>query len=338
MVAQRQRQLIYPLRWWSFGPFWRYERPQKGRTREFFQWNVDLLGIESPEADAELIALVATFFKQVGLSPDEVTILVNSRQLTNSELTHIGIPQSIKIDVFNLIDRRKKMKLKAWEENALQIGVSESQLDAIKSMLEDKSLWEKSSDLCRAFESLEAMGVADYIQYDPGIIRGLLYYTGIVFEAFDRIGYISRSILGGGRYDNLLSDVGGDPLPASGFAMGDLIITLLLQKLGHIPDSINQPTAQVMVTVFNNDTMMKAQALASELREAGFNTTCYPEEEKLGKQFKFADRMGIQVVLILGPDEIGENTVAVKNMTDGSQLTIPHDQLIPYLADLVPSR
>ena len=123
MVAQRQRQLSYPLRWWSFGPMWRYERPGKGRSREFFQWNIDLIGAESPEGDAELVAVAAMFLREVGLSPDQVQILVNNRRLIDDELTAIGIPEPLHLDVVRLIDRRDKMSAASWKAYALEIGL-----------------------------------------------------------------------------------------------------------------------------------------------------------------------------------------------------------------------
>lgn len=335
MVAQRQKQLLYPLRWWSFGPFWRYERPQKGRTREFFQWNVDLLGVDTPEADAEVIALVATFFKKVGLSPTEVQILFNSRKLMEEEISQLGIPSGKKTEIYNLIDRRNKMNRDEWISYARSIALSEDQIESLEGILSNKALWIKSPELVRLLKNLDAMGVSEYVRFDPNIIRGLLYYTGTVFEAYDQTGFVTRSILGGGRYDNLLADVGGDPLPAVGFAMGDVIITLLLQKLGRIPEKILQATAQVMVTIFNEEMILDSLALATELRSAGINTLCYPEAEKISKQFKFADRAQIPYAIVLGPDEKQNEMVALKSLSDGNQRLIPRAELIQALKDVL---
>ena len=128
MVAQKQHQLDYPLRWWSFGPFWRYEKPQKGRTREFFQWNIDLIGVNSPEADAELVAICADFFRQVGLTQNEVKILVNDRRLMDEQLFKIGISPDRKKEIFNLIDRHDKMPPHEWDSYALELGITSEQL------------------------------------------------------------------------------------------------------------------------------------------------------------------------------------------------------------------
>ncbi|HEU0295710.1 MAG TPA: histidine--tRNA ligase [Anaerolineales bacterium] len=321
MIAAKQGELTFPLRWWSFGPFWRYEQPQKGRTREFFQWNVDLLGVDTPEADAEMIAIAATFLRSVGLSPERALIYVNNRRLMNAQFDALDIPTEIRVEVSSLLDRRAKMKPEAWEANATEIGVNEKQLNGLKALLADYDLWRKSDELTRVFAALEAMGVREYVKFEPSIMRGLLYYTGTVFEAFDVTGSVRRSILGGGRYDNLLADVGGDPLPATGFAMGDVVIGIVLQEAGLLPN-FNPTPAQVLVTVFNEQLQTESYALAAELRKAGLNVIVYPEIAKLPKQFKYADKMKVKVALVLGPDEAEKGLVVVKNLSNGEQAQV----------------
>lgn len=332
MVAQKQNELAYPLRWWSFGPFWRYERPQKGRTREFFQWNIDLIGVSSPEADAELIAICATFFQRVGLSGNEVKLLVNNRRLMDGELAALGIVGEQRKVVFHLIDRRDKMGLEEWEKYALEQGLSSEQFSGLKQLLGDKELWRKSDELVRAFAALEKMGLMDYVRFDPQIIRGLDYYTGIVFEAKDLDG--GRSILGGGHYDNLVAAVGGDPLPAVGFAMGDVMATIVLGKYGKLPELRHTP-AKVLVTVFDAERMLGSIELASRLRQAGINAVCYPEAAKLQKQLKFADRMGARWVLIAGPDEEAAGLVTVKDLETRTQETISREAVAERLGELL---
>jgi len=333
MVAQKQGQLTFPLRWWSFGPFWRYERPQKGRAREFFQWNIDMLGVNSPEADAELAAVGAEFFRRVGISPDEVQILVNNRRLMDSRLDALGIPAEQRKAVFRLIDRREKMSASAWENYANEIGLSAAQQQGLKTLLDDENLWEQSEELVRFFQAADALGARPYLRYAPYIIRGLDYYTGTVFEARDRDGEF-RAILGGGRYDNLVGDVGGRPLPGVGFAMGDMVITLVLEKYGRLPQLTTQP-APVLVTVFDAEHLNEAYRLAAEMRAQGFNTAVFPEPAKLGKQFKYADRIGAQIALVLGPDEIAQNTVAIKDLKSRQQDTVPRAQLPKTLRQIL---
>jgi len=322
MVAQRQYQLPFPLRWWSFGPFWRYERPQKGRTREFFQWNIDLIGSNSTLADAELIAIVAVFFKKVGLSPEDAQILVNNRQLMEAELAALGFPPGEFKVVFQLIDRRDKLPSEKWKAYAADLGLKPAQIEALAGLLADQDLWQKSPSLKELFPAIDALGVSEYVQFSPHVIRGLDYYTGTVFEAQAIKGDLRRSILGGGRYDNLLSDVGGDQIPAVGFAMGDLVISLILEELGLIPADLTSSPARIMVTIFDEDTYLDALGLAHQYRQAGLKVNCYPQVEKLSKQFKYADRIGIKLVAVLGPDEIKNHTVALKNLATGEQITV----------------
>ncbi|OIN97995.1 MAG: histidine--tRNA ligase [Anaerolineae bacterium CG1_02_58_13] len=324
MVAAKQGELTFPVRWWSFGPFWRYESPQKGRSREFFQWNIDLLGADSPEADAELIAVAATFLRSVGLDPARATVLVNDRRLMESQFDALGILPEKRLEVSGLVDRRTKMEPAKWDAYALEIGLAQSQLEGLKSLLGNLDLWKQSEELVRVFAALEALGVKEYVKFDPNVVRGLLYYTSTVFEAFETSGSVKRAILGGGRYDNLLADVGGSPLPATGFAMGDVVIGIVLQEAGLVPEFVPSP-APVLVTVFDPSLWLASNALAAELRRAGLNVMVYPEPAKLPKQFKYADKMKMRVAVTIGPDEAAKGQVAVKNLLNGEQVIVPRE-------------
>jgi len=328
LIAQKQQQLTFPLRWWSFGPFWRYESPQKGRTREFFQWNVDMLGPNTPEADAENVAVLATFFQRVGLTPNEVMILVNDRRLIDVQFDKFDVAKELRPEVSSWIDRREKMSPDEWEAYGKEIGLSDSQIENLKAMLNDKELWQQSPEQVRFYKAIDALGLSHFVQFDPSIMRGLLYYTGTVFEAWEVGGEIRRSILGGGRYDNLLSDVGGNSLPAVGFAMGDVVVTLLLEKYGLLPENLDVNPAPVLLTVFDEERQLASLKLATELRAAGLKVVVYPEAVKLGKQFKYADRIGARVALVLGTDEAEKGQVAVKNLLSGEQVTVGQDAVI----------
>ncbi|MBK8421874.1 histidine--tRNA ligase [Candidatus Villigracilis saccharophilus] len=334
MIAAKQGELTYPVRWWSFGPFWRYEQPQKGRTREFFQWNIDMLGVASPEADAELIAVGATFLRSVGITPDLALIYVNNRRLMDSEFDALEISVEKRMDVSNLVDRRTKMEPAKWDAYAIELGLNESQLAGLKDILGNFDLWKKSDELVRLFAALEALGVKEYVKFDPNIMRGLLYYTGTVFEAFDTSGSLKRAILGGGRYDNLLADVGGQPLSGVGFAMGDVVAGIFLQEKGLLPEFIPSP-APVFVTIFDENLMRESFSLAAELRGAGLNVLCYPEPAKLQKQFKFADKMKASIALTIGPDEAANAQVAVKNLVNGEQVTVKRDALVEFIKEFL---
>jgi histidyl-tRNA synthetase len=320
MVAQKQNELAFPLRWWSFGPFWRYERPQKGRTREFFQWNIDIIGVNTPEADAELLAVCAEFFRAVGLTSEKVRLMVNSRRLMDTSLARYGLDGDLKRTAFQLIDRKDKLPTEEWRKYALEQGLSTGQLDGIISILEDKDLWKQSEELSRAFSLLEQMDLGESVRFDAAIIRGLDYYTGIVFEAKDQDG--GRSILGGGHYDNLVAAVGGDPLPAVGFAMGDVMFGLILEKYGLVPTFPPTP-AQVLVTVFDESRLQAAFMQAEALRRTGLRVASYPETAKLQKQLKYADRIGVRFVVVTGPAEDAAGMVTLKDLSERTQMMLP---------------
>ena len=335
MIAQKQNELSFPVRWWSFGPFWRYERPQKGRTREFFQWNVDMLGVSSPESDAENAAVLATFFQRVGLTPQQVIIKVNNRRLMDDRFDALDIPAEKRPAVSSWIDRREKMSPESWMEFGKDIGLSPEQITKVKEMLADRDLWKQSTELTRFFAVIDALGLRQFFEFEPSILRGLLYYTGTVFEAWEVGGDIKRSILGGGRYDNLTRDVGGDPIPGVGFAMGDVVIGLILEKYGLLPEDLTINPAPVLVTVFNEECLLESFKLASELRRAELNVVCYPEAAKLPKQFKYADRIGAKVTLVLGPDEVEKGRVAVKNLINGEQVSVPRESVINTVRSII---
>jgi histidyl-tRNA synthetase len=331
MIAQKQRELTFPLRWWSFGPFWRYEKPSKGRTREFFQWNLDLIGVDNPETDAEIITILATFFKTLGLKPSDVNIQINDRKLMDRQLSQIGFTTNALRATLRWIDRRDKLSEPEWQAYGKELGVSDEQLEGVQQLLKNKELWKRSDELVRAFQALEAMGMMEYIEYNPGVIRGLDYYTGIVFEAFDLSGDVPRAIMGGGRYNNLLEAVGGEPLPATGFAMGDVVISLILESKQLIPKELGYSPADVLVTVFDDERMNASVKFAAELRKAGIKVACYPEAARLPKQFKYADRMRISRVAVIGPDEATNDQVTIKDLASGQQQTVSHEEAINIL-------
>ncbi len=331
MIAQRQKQLVFPQRWWSFGPFWRYERPQKGRNREFFQWNVDLLGSDASESDAELIAVCATFFSKVGLSSDQVKILINSRELMDLVLRKLEIQPDLKMAVFRLIDRKDKLSFQEWQEFALSLGLTQNQFEGLNVVLNDKNLWKESEDLVLIMGILERTGLGDYVTFDPQIIRGLDYYTGVVFEARD-MDKEGRAILGGGHYGNLVGDVGGELMPGVGFAMGDVMLRLVLEKYHCLPEFENT-SAKVLVTVFDETLYQNSLEIANYLRNSEIPTILFNENQKLQKQFKYADRIGVPIVLVLGPEEKNNQQVTVKNLKTRKQENVLTEKLVSYLKE-----
>jgi len=325
MIAARSSTLPRPIRWWSFGPFWRYERPQKGRAREFYQWNIDLLGPENAQADAEIASVAAALFRAVGLGPDRIRILVNNRRLVDSQLEALGIPADRRPGLLRAIDRRDKTTAAAWASQVQQEGLSAEQFAGLAAMLENKQAWREAPELTAFFDAAETLGASDYLAYDPTVVRGLDYYTGTVFEARDTGGR-HRAVLGGGRYDNLVADVGGDPVPGVGFALGDVVLGLVLRENDALPDLRPSPS-QVLVTAFDEASIQDSLRLAVDLRAEGLKAEWYPQADRLPKQLKYADRLGIPIALIAGPDERDAGTVTVKDLRSRQQLQVPRAEL-----------
>ncbi len=336
MVAQLGRGIQLPLRWWSFGPFWRYERTQKGRSREFFQWNIDLIGVDSADADVELVAVACALFEKTGLTPEKIRIKINNRRLAEMLLEEIGIKGSARSDAYQLIDRIEKMDEGEWKDYGRSKGFSDSQVMSLRDLLAQDDAWQRSPELKDFFDAAEALNISRYLEFDASVIRGLDYYTGIVYEARDTAGEY-RSILGGGRYDELVSAVGGEPVTATGFAMGDVVFSLVLDAYGLTPDIRPNP-AQIFLPTFDKSTKAETLRLASELRASGFDVEWYPEPIKLAKQFKYSDRQDIPITVVLGPEEIEKDMITVKNMSGGDQEMIKRSDLIPYLKELLESR
>jgi len=326
MVAQKQADLPKPIRWFSIGPRWRYEKPQKGRTREFYQWDIDLLGWETPEADAEIIAIAAEFFKAVGLTPKEVVIKINNRRLMEEKLDFIEIPKQKVPEIFRAIDKKEKMTNKEWEGWLREIGLDKLQIKDLKRILQDKDFAGESEELTALFSTLSDMGVDKFVDFDPTVVRGLDYYTGTVFEACDREGKL-RAILGGGRYDNLVEIVGGSRISGVGFAAGDKVIEEVLRKFNKWP-TLNPVPTKVLVTVFEEGLYRESLKITRRLRKAGIPSELYLTPDGLNKQLKYADKKGIPFAVILGPEEAEKEQVTVKNLTTKTQKTISQTDLL----------
>jgi histidyl-tRNA synthetase len=324
MVAQNSQELPKPIRWYNIGPRWRYEKPQTGRGREFYQWDIDILGGETPETDAEIIAIAAEFLKSLGLSPQEVKIKVSDRKYLEWKLRLIEVPEKLYQPVIKAIDRLDKIPVKVFEELLEKIGLSELQRqDLTKEILDHDFFDEPEAEwLTEVFSTLEDLGVKEWVEFDPKVVRGLDYYTRTVFEAKAVKGKF-RSIFGGGRYDNLVEDVGGkEPIAGVGFAVGiagETVLPHVLEENRLIP-KLEPGKTRVLVTVFETATWRNSLKLARDLRAQGVNTELYPEAKaKLDKQLKYADKKGIPYVVIVGPEEVAKGVVTVKEMKTGKQ-------------------
>ena len=242
------------------------------------------------------------------------------------KLSEIGLTKGLKEKALNVIDRQDKMRASDWKAYALDLGFSEGQFNDLAGLLNSRTLFEESEELRLLFNTLASMGVKEYVEYDARVVRGLDYYTGVVFEGRD-VGKSNRAILGGGRYDNLVKDVGGDPLTGVGFAMGDVVIPIILADYDLLPEIKPNPS-EIMITLFDENSVGQCMQTAAKLRREGFSVQVYPETAKLGKQFKYADKNGISYAITIGPDEIARGVAQVKNLETRDQVEVDFDELI----------
>jgi histidyl-tRNA synthetase len=225
------------------------------------------------------------------------------------------------------------MSSEKWADWSLEEGLNREELVALQKILDNREAWKNSAPLQRFFEATDSLGVGDYVAYDPTVIRGLDYYTGTVFEARDSEGNF-RAIFGGGRYDDLVSAVGGEPVPGTGFAMGDMVIRLVLEQYEATPQLASRPS-EILVTTFDESTLMQALKLATEFRNSGLAAEWYPVPDKLAKQLKYANRVGTRVAVILGPDEIAAGTVTVRNLMSGEQQTVSREKAAALTREII---
>lgn len=332
MVTQKSTSLIKPIKWFSFGRCYRYEQPQKGREREFFQWEINVLGPETPEADAEMITIAAEYLKELGLTPDEVVIKVNDRVLIEQIMLENNFPKDKLSPLLRIIDKKEKVTPEIFDRMLEDEGLQKKQTENLNSFLAGKD-YSKSDWLVKVFKNLgKYSGVMEYIEFDPTITRGFDYYTRTVFEAWDKTGNLKRSLFGGGRFDRLTETLGGEKVPGVGMAPGDVPLQVLLEDLGKMP-KIAPAIPAVLVTIFSPELEEKSIETALTLRSKDINTELWLEPEaKLEKQLKYADLKGIPYVVIIGPDEAKEGKVTLKNLQQKTQQTLSLDELVGKLS------
>lgn len=334
MVLRKGSSLSLPLRWFSIPQCWRYERMTRGRKREHFQWNMDILGVADVTAEAELLAAIVAFLERLGLNSRDVGIRVSSRKLLQGVLDGLGVPSERFAEVCVLVDKLEKQPRETIETELMALGLEEDMVEQLLATLSlrdldalAQALGEQDPtlvELQRLFALADAYGYADWLQFDASIVRGLAYYTGVVFEAFDR-GATLRAICGGGRYDRLLSTFGGKDLPAVGFGFGDVVVLELLRDKGLLP---NLP-AQIddVVFAFSAELRPAATEVAGRLRAAGRAVDLVLEDKKVKWAFKHADRAGASRVLLVAPDEWERGLVRVKDLASGEEADLPLDEL-----------
>jgi histidyl-tRNA synthetase len=339
MVGARAAGMRKPIRWFSIPQLFRYERTQRGRLREHFQWNVDLVGESDAAADAEVLAVALDGLRRLGLTETHVVARINDRRLLETLLRGLGVPPARLPAAYAVIDKWGRegpdlSRTRLYKE----IGLDQASTNQVMGALESAGLddWagrfgelpgmdEAISRLQAYLGILGDLGLSEYVRFDPTIVRGLAYYTGIVFEIFDRQGEL-RAICGGGRYDALLRSVSDVDLPALGFGMGDVVLTELLRDSGLLPES--RSTLDYYIIAVSAAQQPLQRALAQALRAHGTSVSYSFAGGSVGKQFKDADARGARRVIVLGPDEVKEGKAMIREMAGGTQLRVPIAELL----------
>ena len=335
MVVAKQQELAKPIKWFSTRPFWRYEEPQQGRFREFYQTNVDIFGSDAPEADAEVLAFAADMLTDLGLDADDFEFRVSHRDILG------GLLEAFDADVdqreaIRAVDKSAKIEQAEFYRLLEDAGLSGDQARQFTDLLatdnlEDLTAFAGTDRVDAAVENLrnvlaaaEDFGVGEYCDVSLETARGLDYYTGVVFECFDSAGEVSRAVFGGGRYDDLIESFGGQPTPAVGVAPGVMNSTLplLLQRAGVWPEEAVSTDYYVLQV---GDTRPVAARVARDLRERGHVVEADVAGRSFGAQMGYADSINAETVVIVGEQDLENDEVTVKDMASGDQTTAPVD-------------
>lgn len=334
MVMARAGALALPIKWYSIPQCWRYERTQRGRGREHYQWNVDIWGMNGIEADAELLSVLVQFFDSVGLSSEDLVIRISSRKVLEEVLGSLGLEGEIFAQTCVIVDKMDKLPEDVIEAQLSDLGLVSESISTIRSVLGITDLESLSSALSSDSEALielqslfslcDSYGISDWVSFDASVVRGLAYYTGPVFEAHDRAGNL-RAICGGGRYDKLIGTLGGNDLPATGFGFGDMVVMELLADKGLLPEL----STGVSDVVFGMGTELRGAAMqvAAKLRSAGRTVDLILEDKKMKWVFKHAERCGATRLVMVMPDEWAEGKVRIKDLDTGEESTVAMEDL-----------
>ena len=344
-VVASHRELQKPFRRYIIGPTWRYERPTETRFREFLQADVDIFGVESSIADAEVISAVVEAFSRLGF--EGFTIYLNDRRILKSIVELAGISSENSLDAIRAVDKIKKIgrdgvieelrEISPYEEASIKlldlVGLKGEPLEVIGSAKQMLKEYPEGIKGCEALEDLikyaGAFGFAEYIEVELSLARGLDYYTGPIFEVFAK-GYEEySSIAGGGRYDEIVELFGGEPTPATGVSFGVDRVTLILEAKGAFKDlSLG---ADVYVAPVTEDVVLKALEITQGLRQAGISTIVDLMGRRLGKQFEYADKKGVPTVVVVGEKDLAEGSVTVRDMKTGDQKKVKIEELLSHL-------
>ncbi len=340
MVNQQVNSLPRPIKWFSVPRLCRAERPQKGRLREFFQWNIDIIGIDDVRADAEVIFTAIDYLRSLGLTSKDIKAKISSRKLLSALLRSIGIDEKDLSAIYVLLDKKAKLSDEAFEEMLTKQVPDKVMQDKIKHFMAVDSVEHvviENDEVARAvdevkelFKLLELMGVADFCTFDMHIVRGLAYYTGIVFEIHDVVGEL-RAVCGGGRFDNLLRDFGGPEIAATGMGMGDCVLEILLEQNGLIANDLPTRSIDYYIICTEDLLMMQAISLTAKIRTAGKCADFSYKSGKVGKLMKTASELKAKNCIILGQEFIDGQELVIKDMQTGQQKQEKNETFITSL-------
>ncbi|MEO8031509.1 MAG: histidine--tRNA ligase [Gemmatimonadota bacterium] len=350
MVAARANGLKKPIRWFSIPQLFRYERQQRGRLREHFQLNCDLIGEAGPAADAEIIALAIDTLRGLGLTEENFKVRIGDRAILDWFFLVDGFTNEQRGAALQVIDKLERTPPEASLSRLSAAGLSVQQTALVFELVEvrsRKSLEALSAkagsypdgrakapaaEFLRTLDALDSMGLGGFVEVDFGIVRGLAYYTGIVFELFDA-GKTLRAICGGGRYDNLVGAIGGVDLPCVGFGMGDVVLGELLKDRGLIPP--HRPSIDVFLAAIGDDDQPILLRLAHDLRNAGIRVEYSLGSGAVGKQLKLADARNARLAVVIGPDDRAKGEVQVKDLVAKTQVAVPLSDLVLNVKSIV---
>ncbi len=330
MVNKKINSLPKPIKWFSVPRLCRAERPQKGRLREFYQWNIDIIGVDDVRADAEIVYTTVDYLKELGLKSEDIKAKISSRKLLANLLLQIGIEEEKLEELYPLLDKKAKIPADAFEETLKEYILDPDKVGKIIKLMEVSdpeqianivSLNEEASEslgeIKDLFHYLDLMDISEFCEFDMGIVRGLAYYTGIVFEIHDIKGEL-RAICGGGRYDELLKQFGGPKVTGTGMGMGDCVLEILLREKGLIKESIIQRSLDYYLVCADDNFSDQMVKLAAKIREKGLSADFSYKSSGLGKQLKAASQANSKKAIIIGR-EFKKNKLTIKDMDTGEQ-------------------
>jgi len=339
MIAAKLKEFSFPLRWYSIPNLFRYEKPQRGRTREHWQLNVDIFGVKNINADVEVILIASKIMQNFGLKDNDFEIRINNRKIVNYILEEVYmLSKDNALKVAKLIDKKDKLEKNDFEKGIKEIITKGQEFiellnsknfeEFVSFLPQSETEHEGIKEVRELIEKLEEAGVKNVV-FKQDLMRGFDYYTGIVFEFFDKNPKNNRSVFGGGRYDELLAIFDKEIVPAVGFGTGDVIIRDLLETYNLLPEI--KPASQLHICVMNNESIGYAQDLAQKIRENGVKVTVDYSGKKIGDQFKYADKNKIPFVVVIGENEVKTGKLKIKELSTGKETEVTDENIADNL-------